>query len=445
MLLACDGEKLDQLETLIVLSIEPKANGSDFSDKKNIHIHGSISSFPHSDCRPPLKISKSSTTIANELAFCELDQSGGLIKCEINRHPPSNRHGHSHVSMNEVCLDAKVKHRTARSLSSCGVKLPNTKIRPRRSRSASVSADNGCLRCLVGQIRLQEEVFTESEFEVVATIGRGFYGVASKVFHKKSGRVLVLKQMANSEATCMKTFKQELLLLRQIRHRHVIGFVGVNFSTGNSISFVVEYMSNGSLNKLIHNHEINIGWARRIGFARDIALGMRYLHSLNVIHRDLNSHNCLLRADNSVVIADFGLSYIAADDGMTNATHVRGAHIDGDILRVHERYNIVGSPYWMAPEMLKNQMYDEKVDVFSFGIVLCEIIGRIEADPDYLPRTSDFGLNVLLFKQNLCSKDCPKRFLEITVNCCDILPDVRPSFASLAPKLRALRFSTSED
>lgn len=97
----------------------------------------------------------------------------------------------------------------------------------------------------------------------------------------------------------------------------------------------------------------------------------------------------------------------------------------------------------MAPEMMKGQCYDERVDIFSFGIMLCEvnllvdfflhvtkrtvnqIIGRVQADPDYLPRTQDFGLNVHLFNQKYCSKDCPKQFIAIAIACCDINPDSR--------------------
>ncbi|CAF4249362.1 unnamed protein product, partial [Rotaria magnacalcarata] len=104
-------------------------------------------------------------------------------------------------------------------------------------------------------------------------------------------------------------------------------------------------------------------------------------------------------------------------------------------------YTVVGSPYWMAPEMLKGQCYDERVDIFSFGIMLCEIIGRVQADPDYLPRTQDFGLNVHLFNQKYCSKDCPKQFIAIAIACCDINPDSRPAFCVSHPWLEALALS----
>lgn len=92
-----------------------------------------------------------------------------------------------------------------------------------------------------------------------------------------------------------------------------------------------------------------------------------------------------------------------------------------------KRYTVVGNPYWMAPEMMKGNKYDEKVDIFSFGIVMCEIIGRVQADPDYLPRSSDFGLNKKAFKEKFCS-NCPECFYTIAFLCCDLNPDKRPPF-----------------
>jgi LIM domain kinase 1 len=79
----------------------------------------------------------------------------------------------------------------------------------------------------------------------------------------------------------------------------------------------------------------------------------------------------------------------------------------------------------MAPEMLKGNKYDEKVDVFSFGVIVCEIIGRVEADPDFLPRTSDFGLNCQVFKEKFCQANCPEPFYKIAFLCCELNPDKR--------------------
>lgn len=87
--------------------------------------------------------------------------------------------------------------------------------------------------------------------------------------------------------------------------------------------------------------------------------------------------------------------------------------------------------------MLRGNKYDEKVDVFSFGIIMCEIIGRVQADPDFMPRTDDFGLNQQQFIEKFCKGDkcddpCPEIFYQIAFHCCDLNPDRRPSFKILA-------------
>lgn len=77
----------------------------------------------------------------------------------------------------------------------------------------------------------------------------------------------------------------------------------------------------------------------------------------------------------------------------------------------------VGSPYWVSPECLNHLFYDERSDVFSFGIISCEIIARIEADPDIMPRTDSFGFDYLAFVE-LCPMDTPPAFLRLAFYCC---------------------------
>ncbi|PFX21560.1 Dual specificity testis-specific protein kinase 2 [Stylophora pistillata] len=95
--------------------------------------------------------------------------------------------------------------------------------------------------------------------------------------------------------------------------------------------------------------------------------------------------------------------------------------------------SIVGSPYNMAPELLRGEPYDDKADVFSYGIILCEIIGRVQADPDELPRTHSFGLDVEKFQ--LMTGDCPYEFLQTALWCCQMCPRSRPKFAVTAKHL----------
>lgn len=92
----------------------------------------------------------------------------------------------------------------------------------------------------------------------------------------------------------------------------------------------------------------------------------------------------------------------------------------------------------MAPEMLNGKRYDEKVDIFSFGIVLCEIIGQVNADPECLPRTYDFGLNVDKFMEKFLPDDCPQAFFALAVACCDLIPENRPASQKLEDCFEAL-------
>ena len=90
--------------------------------------------------------------------------------------------------------------------------------------------------------------------------------------------------------------------------------------------------------------------------------------------------------------------------------------IFGVVLRVdRERLLVVGSPFWMAPELLRGEFYDHRCDLFSFGIILCEMIGRVEADPDILQRREDFGVDFYaLYHQ---CPDCPESLFELAYNC----------------------------
>lgn len=229
-----------------------------------------------------------------------------------------------------------------------------------------------------------------------------------------------------------------------MHHNNVLRFIGVLYKD-KKLHLVTEYIAGGTLRALLHDTNEPLPWEQRTSFAKDIAAGMAYLHSMNIIHRDLNSHNCLVREDKTVVVADFGLARII-QNGSSPDSRKYNRHSDGEVKTSKKerkkRYTVVGNPYWMAPEMMKGNKYDEKVDIFSFGIVVCEIIGRVQADPDYLPRSSDFGLNQNVFKEKFCS-NCPETFYMIAFLCCDLNPDKRPPFEVMEVWLEGLAMHLS--
>nr|XP_058898844.1 dual specificity testis-specific protein kinase 2 isoform X2 [Kogia breviceps] len=141
------------------------------------------------------------------------------------------------------------------------------------------------------------------------------------------------------------------------------------------------------------------------------------------------TENCLIKRDEngySAVVGDFGLAEKIPDVSMGS-----------------EKLAVVGSPFWMAPEVLRDEPYNEKADVFSYGIILCEIIARIQADPDYLPRTENFGLDYDAFQHMV--GDCPPDFLQLTFNCCNMDPKLRPSFVEIGKILEAILSRLQEE
>uniref|UniRef100_A0A6Q2WUB9 dual-specificity kinase n=1 Tax=Esox lucius TaxID=8010 RepID=A0A6Q2WUB9_ESOLU len=258
-------------------------------------------------------------------------------------------------------------------------------------------------------------------------IGSGFFSEVFKVQHRITGQVMALKM--NTLASNKANMLREVQLMNRLCHPNILGFLGVCVHEGQ-LHALTEYINGGNLEQLLESDQY-LSWSVRMGLSQDIACGLQYLHSKGIFHRDLTSKNCLVRCDNGLftaVVGDFGLAEKIPD------------YSDG---REKQPLAVVGSPYWMAPEVLRGEIYDEKVDVFAYGIILCEIIARIEADPDFLPRTEDFGLDVNAF-ENLVG-DCPTPFLNLAVLCCNMNARRRPPFSDIVVLLDGMERIEEEE
>nr|CAB41970.1 protein kinase [Homo sapiens] len=240
-------------------------------------------------------------------------------------------------------------------------------------------------------------------------IGSGFFSEVFKVRHRASGQVMALKMntLSSNRANMLK----EVQLMNRLSHPNIL-----------------RYINSGNLEQLLDSN-LHLPWTVRVKLAYDIAVGLSYLHFKGIFHRDLTSKNCLIKRDEngySAVVADFGLAEKIPDVSMGS-----------------EKLAVVGSPFWMAPEVLRDEPYNEKADVFSYGIILCEIIARIQADPDYLPRTENFGLDYDAFQHMV--GDCPPDFLQLTFNCCNMDPKLRPSFVEIGKTLEEILSRLQEE
>ncbi|XP_007436578.1 LIM domain kinase 2 [Python bivittatus] len=301
------------------------------------------------------------------------------------------------------------------------------------SRSESLRSSTSC----------SQQIFRPCDLIHGEVLGKGFFGQAIKVTHKATGKVMVMKELIRCDEETQKTFLTEVKVMRSLEHPNVLKFIGVLYKD-KKLNLLTEYIEGGTLKDFLRNVD-PFPWEQKVSFAKGIASGMAYLHSMRIIHRDLNSHNCLIKLDNTVVVADFGLSRLIVEE--RNKPSLEKPLAKKRTLRKSDRrkrYTVVGNPYWMAPEMLNGQSYDETVDIFSFGIVLCEIIGQVYADPDCLPRTLDFGLNVKLFWEKFVPVDCPPAFFPLAAICCRLEPESRPPFSKLEDSFEALSLYLGE-
>ncbi|XP_048252363.1 LIM domain kinase 1-like isoform X1 [Haliotis rufescens] len=330
---------------------------------------------------------------------------------------------------------------------------------PTRRRSKSPSPVPACRQKSVDlgrshSLRVQSQshrVFRASDLIIGDVLGQGFFGQAIKVTHRVTGEVMVLKELFKFDEEGQKSFLHEVSLLRNLDHPCVLKFMGVLYRD-KKLNLVTEFVAGGTLTDMLRDMEQDITWEDRIKIARDISSGMAYLHSMDIIHRDLNSNNCLVREDKRVVVADFGLAKIiprqrdmffwGREKEKETKDRDKSNRSSKKRFSRRKRYTVVGSPYWMAPEMMTTGVYDEKVDVFSYGIVVCEVISRVFADPEFLPRTMDFGLNVEMFEKRFC-EDCPRPFFMLAVMCCLMSPDNRPTFEKINQLCEALHLYIS--
>lgn len=210
-------------------------------------------------------------------------------------------------------------------------------------------------------------------------LGRGGFGVVYKG-ELEDGTKIAVKRM-EAGVICSKQldeFRAEIAVLSKVRHRHLVSLFGYSTECNERL-LVYEYMPQGALSQhLFHWKSLNLeplSWKRRLSIALDVARGMEYLHNLahqSFIHRDLKSSNILLDDEYRAKVSDFGLVKLAPDREKSVMTRLAGTF------------------GYLAPEYAVTGKVSTKVDVFSFGVVLMELLTGLMALDEDRPENSRY-------------------------------------------------------
>lgn len=210
-------------------------------------------------------------------------------------------------------------------------------------------------------------------------------------------------------------FAHEVAILRQVRHKNVVRFIGA-CTKFPDLWIITEYMPGGSLYDYLHKNHNVLELSQLLKFSIDVSKGMEYLHQNNIIHRDLKTANLLMDTHKVVKVADFGVARFQNQGGVMTAE--------------------TGTYRWMAPEVINHQPYDQKADVFSFAIVLWELVTAKVPYDTMTPLQAALGV-----RQGL-RPDLPKnahpKLLELMQRCWEAVPDNRPCFSVITSELENL-------
>jgi tRNA A-37 threonylcarbamoyl transferase component Bud32/uncharacterized cupredoxin-like copper-binding protein len=260
-------------------------------------------------------------------------------------------------------------------------------------------------------------------------VGDGAFGVVYKGTYRGQDVAVKMLKMQDMPEEMLDEFDREVDLMNKLRHKNIVQFIGASKVVGR-FALITEFVQNGNVSQYVMKAS-KVNYSLKLRVALDTAQAMLFLHENHILHRDLKLDNLLCVStdpDDPVVakLTDFGTSRAVSEKNSNSYTVG------------------IGTPIYMAPEILAKNPYDTKCDVYSYGVMLWVLYCQKEPY-QHIEHSWEIARFIIEGNREKVPKDCPAEYAHLIEECWAQDPDQRPDFQHIVERLEKMLHDNTEN